>query len=455
MIWNDLQAVREEQAKTTELQTQIQAAEREIALIPKREVQVIADREISDREVAFLPAESEIENFWEVIERFSTESGVRISEIAPNNARVVRRRRGQRASTIQSMPQILSLRGTVDEFLRFINLVENYDRIINVVEYSLGRGEVPDEDGKVRHSIKLALTTFTYSRKIANTIVSIPNYEKKRESPEVKQCLSRIKIQAKETYTLHTSMGRRDPFISARKLPLQGPRLDPGQNRPYQEGVLDNLVALLESLQHGLEFQVELQKRNDLWRLQAQVKENRNRFGQLSENLEQARKEITIRELQDRLQKEVGDPFEAISKRMDTLLESNPPLPLQRVQEARDKIAALFDERKWVDVDKAVRDFLDLSRKGEHVAPEAREKVVEILEFQRSAKVIREFEKRRIQISAICYSPTAVSVAVINGKLISEGDALDPEGRIVVVEVGENYIIFETEGVEIKKAQNE
>jgi len=56
-----------------------------------------------------------------------------------------------------------------------------------------------------------------------------------------------------------------------------------------------------------------------------------------------------------------------------------------------------------------------------------------------------------VVISTILYSPNGLSVAVINGKQIAEGDALDAAGTIIVVEIGENYVIFETEGVEIKK----
>ena len=37
---------------------------------------------------------------------------------------------------------------------------------------SLSAGEAPDEDGKQRHAIRLALTTFTYSKKIASTAAS-------------------------------------------------------------------------------------------------------------------------------------------------------------------------------------------------------------------------------------------------------------------------------------------
>ncbi|MHC4550707.1 MAG: type 4a pilus biogenesis protein PilO [Planctomycetota bacterium] len=455
LIWTDLQAIEEEAVKIEDLRKQIQSAEGEIRLIPMREHRVIANREISDKEVAFLPEEEEIENFWEVLERVAAESGVQISEIAPSNKRVGGRRGKKKSTTIQSVPQIMSLRGTINEFLRFINMVENYDRIINVVEYSLTSGDVADDDGKVRHGIRLALTTFTYSRKIASTIVSIPKYEEKREHPEVKKWLSRIKIQEKETYTLQPSLNRRDPFVSIRRRPQSQVNPQDEPNRAVQEGTIDNLVELVRTLQEGLDYEEELQRRGDLWRLQAQRRENRAAYRQLAEEIPLAKRDITIAELTERLKSEVIAPWTEIQKRMDELSKGNPALTREQVKEWFDKIAKFFDEHKWAEVEEEVRAFNDASKQGQHVADDARDLVVKIIDMRRSARVIQNFEKRRIKISTILYSPDGQSVAVINGKQMVEEDALDTEGTVIVVEIGENYVIFETEGVEIKRTQDD
>ncbi len=453
LIWSDLKSIEDEELKTTNLKGQIAAADAEILKREEREYRVIANREISDREVAFMPEAAEIENFWDVLERFSVESGVEISEIVPNAARSGGRKKKGKVSTIQSVPQILSLRATTAEFLAFINLLENYERIINVVEFSLSGGKAPDPDGKVRHNIKLMLTTFTYSKKIASTIVSINNYEKKKEHAKVKQWLSRIKIQAKETYTLRTSIGRRDPFVSVRRLPVttQGPEVSNAEQRARQEQMLEQLVSLVEALADGLDYQEELQKRGDLWRLQAQIKENKEIVSDLNSLLSKAQKEITIPELAERLRKEVVDPFERLKKRMGEIIDNNPKMTLDQVTEVRTRVANLFDQRGWGKLGDEVGDFLDASKNGKHVSDEARELVIEILDFRRKAKVIQGFDKRKIEISTIIYSKTGNSIAVINNKTYSEGDALDTNGQIIVVEIGEDHVIFETEGVEIKK----
>jgi len=456
LIWSDLKTIDEEQMAIEDLKKQIGSAEREIDLIPQREYRVIANREIADKEVAFLPEEEEIENFWEVLERFAAESGVRISEIAPSSVGQTRGKKKGETTTISSVPQVLSLRGTIDELLRFINLIENYDRIINVVEFSIGSGEVADEDGMVRHGIRLALTTFTYSKKIASTIVSIPKYEEKKENPEVKKWLSRIKIQEKETYTLQPALGRRDPFVSIRKRPAisTGPGAD-DVNRPNQIAMIENLIGALAVLNEGLDYEEELQKRGDLWRLQAQKKENRDLYRQLSDEIPLAQKEITFPDLQDQLKREVLAPWAEIQKRIEAIVQGNPKLTRDQVNEWLNRVQTLFDEKQWADVESQVRQFSDASRKGQHVQEDAKDLVQKIFDMQRSAKVIQAFEKKSIKISTILYSPNGMSVAVINGRQMSEGDALDEQGTIIVVEIGENYVIFETEGVEIKRGQND
>jgi Tfp pilus assembly protein PilO len=453
LIWSDLEEIKEEEAKTADLRRRITAAEVEIAKRPEREFQVIADREVAEREVAFLPEAEEIEDFWEVLETYARESGVRISEIAPSNGGS----RGKRGpdGPIASVPQVMSLRGTVDEFLRFINLLENYERIINVVEYSLKSGDVPDADGKVRHAYRLALTTFTYSRRIADTIVVIPKYEEKRAEPEVKKWLSRIKIQEKETYTLNNAVGRRDPFVSIRK--ERAPTLEPTNagDLNHQMALVDNLVQLVEALRQGLEFEEQLRQKGDLWRLQAQRKENRESYAVLAQAIKDLTPQITLPEPQGRFKKEVLEPWEKIQERFEHLADTDPPMTAEQVSQILKKVQLLFDERKWIKVQDEVRQFLQDSRKGEHVVAEAEPLVRELQDLLNRARVIQEFEKKKIEITAILYSEQRPqdSVAVINGKQMGEGDALDPAGTIIVLSIGPNFVIFLTEDVEIKRSQ--
>jgi len=119
----------------------------------------------------------------------------------------------------------------------------------------------------------------------------------------------------------------------------------------------------------------------------------------------------------------------------------------------RDRVAKSYDDRDWNKVEEEVRAFMDLSKSGEWVEDDAKPLAFEIANYKRSADIIQKFEKRKVAISTILYSPNTGSVAVVNGKQLSVGDALDGDGQVTVAEIGENYVIFQTEGVEIKRMQ--
>ena len=457
LIWSDMRKIDEEEQRIEDLRQQIATADVEIRKIEKREFQVIANREISERETSILPEETEIEEFWDVLEQKAEESQVKISEITSENSGRKRAARSKKKSKspIGSVQQGLKLRATVDEFLRFVNMLENHDRLINVVDYSIATGEEADIDNKTRHDIRLTLATFTYSREIANTIVSIPQYEEKRENPEVKQYLASIKVQEKEDYQLRTSLGRRDPFVNVRRRVEEQPDPNAGRDRKTQEEILASLVEDIINLRGGLDLEDLLRRQNRLFLLAEQVKENRTAFGALAQRIGETQRDnlITDRDLQDEFREEVINPFAEIKERLGRIEDEKPRVTRKQAEEFHVRVARFFDERRWKKVEDEVRSFRTLSKNGEHVEDDARTMASEIINFQRRARIIQEFDKRRIDITTILFSPNGTSVAIINDKQIAQGDSLDADGKVIVVEIGENYVIFETEGVEIKRSK--
>jgi type II secretory pathway component PulC len=146
-------------------------------------------------------------------------------------------------------------------------------------------------------------------------------------------------------------------------------------------------------------------------------------------------------------------PWEAIKKRMEEMRNQNPRFTADQVQEYLNRVKKAFDEENWQGVESEARNFRDQSKNGVHVEDDAKDLVQKIFELQRQAKIIDAFYKRKLDISGILYSPRQQSVAIVNGKQMMVGDALDAEGTITCVEIGEDYVVFETEGVEIKIGQ--
>ena len=242
--------------------------------------------------------------------------------------------------------------------------------------------------------------------------------------------------------------------MSIRRRPTTGADGQVAEVDPdYQTGIIDNIVDLVTTLQQGLTLEEQLMQRGDLWRLTAQRKENADYYNQIVDALATAAKEITIPELKDRLKREVLVPWEAIKKRMEEMRNQNPRFTADQVQEYLNRVKKAFDEENWQGVESEARNFRDQSKNGVHVEDDAKDLVQKIFELQRQAKIIDAFYKRKLDISGILYSPRQQSVAIVNGKQMMVGDALDAEGTITCVEIGEDYVVFETEGVEIKIGQ--
>lgn len=456
LIWQDFGTIGEEEALVKDLQDKIAVAEDEIAKIPAREFQAIGNREIADKEVEFLPAETEIEDFWEVLERFAIESGVKISKIQATGGGRRSRRAKKGSDAITQVNQVMNLRATVAEFLRFINLIENYDRIINVVDFELSSGTA-DSDGKVRHNIKLSLRTFTYSKKITNTIVSIPNYDKKNEDAKVKEWISRISIEEKQTYTLTASIGRRDPFVDVRRKKLvTRDNPDSERERAQQELIFKQLLEGVRTLKSDLLIEKTLKDRLLLPQLGKHRPRVREDFRALEGQIEDVQREqvFTDRELIDQFKKQIVEEFNKIRAQIGEIDEDATKLKRAQVQEFLDKMIKHFEEHNWKELNLVHRSWRSVSRNGKKVEDEARELATRIDDIHRRSTVIQQFDKRKITISGIVYSANGVSIAVINGKLRGEGDALDADGRVIVKEIGENYVIFETEGVDVKRRQS-
>jgi len=121
LIYRDLRAIDEEDAKMTQTRQNIRSAESEIQKFPQRETDVIVFREIVKRDSAILPDESEINKFINVIGEFEKYSGVVVTSVQGLSNRA----RGKKSKeAILKIPMKIKLMGSMDQLLKFINLFE-------------------------------------------------------------------------------------------------------------------------------------------------------------------------------------------------------------------------------------------------------------------------------------------------------------------------------------------
>jgi len=67
------------------------------------------------------------------------------------------------------------------------------------------------------------------------------------------------------------------------------------------------------------------------------------------------------------------------------------------------------------------------------------------------AQVISKFESEPLKIGGVIIDPKKTSFAIINDRILSEGEVVDAEGRIKILKITEKDIEFEYQGVVIKK----
>lgn len=105
-----------------------------------------------------LPSQEEIENLVDNLSEFARESGVVITEAAPFRQSGYRGGQGG-AKKFEEANFSLSIEGNFFQFVKFLNLLENYKRFIKVDGFTVKSGKDPGKP----HEIELTFTTFTYT----------------------------------------------------------------------------------------------------------------------------------------------------------------------------------------------------------------------------------------------------------------------------------------------------
>src|SRR6185503_18000043 len=106
------------------------------------------------------------------------------------------------------------------QFLKFLNLFENHDRLINVRAFSMASGR-PTGQGRERravHDIQLDLVTYIYSPSAGLAKpVEIANYDRRKDDPVIQKLVRQQKAARVDKYQLKPRINRRDPLVDPRR----------------------------------------------------------------------------------------------------------------------------------------------------------------------------------------------------------------------------------------------
>ncbi|MBU0755017.1 MAG: type 4a pilus biogenesis protein PilO [Planctomycetes bacterium] len=137
-IYDEYQKTKEEE---NDLQSQIETAKVKRDKVPGLESEVIKLRENVKEYVKILPDTKEVNEFVKKLSDFANQSGVELVSLKDDK----RSGRKKTQEVFDKESFRLELTGNVFEFLKFISLIENYERFITISEISVKAGDY-DED---------------------------------------------------------------------------------------------------------------------------------------------------------------------------------------------------------------------------------------------------------------------------------------------------------------------
>lgn len=437
-----------ERRKVQEIEKEMAQLQGEADLIGKREQDVIVYREIVQRDSQILPDKELVTEFTKTVDDFARQSGVVVTSVGDLNTV------GGAGQAIARLPIRLSLQGSYDQFLKFLNLFETMPRIVNTRGFGITAGQRMSEDPseQVVHGIALELETYVYNPGAGlSKPVEITNYERRKDDPVIQKLVRQQKAARVESYQLKPRINRRDPLVDPRR--AQAGTDDGGvTQKDYEEQrrTVERLRHEIETLKEDVRLETQyLQERKYLQYVQIKAL-NDEKIQSLEIQVKEADSKVAVPELREQFQDEVVSPFTKLagdrtkkgedSIAVVTATHVKPFLDNQRTaQESKDyeRAARIFKE---------LEDFL--AQKNRRLAEDAAPLVAEMRENARQAGVMIEFVSMKLVVTGIIRRPQG-SLVILNGKTVRPGDHVDDKARCRLTDIRDDALVFELDDCEI------
>ena len=236
--------IAEVEAEVTLKRGELKVADTKIAKIPSLEQEVVILRENLGEYVKILPDDDQLNEFVRMVNRFGGQSGVRGTNLKKKDLR-------QRKKPGRFLPIAYSyeMTATLWQGLKFMNLVENFERFVSITDFSIQPGTADRSgevkiDGEVVHTIKVTMQTYQYNSAGSATDVVIANYEDRREELR-DEILKRIQLIRVDRYEHPGQNGRRDIFVDPRASGADG---SDDASLEEQRAVLEQAIGRVQSL---------------------------------------------------------------------------------------------------------------------------------------------------------------------------------------------------------------
>lgn len=441
-----------ERRKCQEIQKEMDTLRGEADLIAKREQDVIVYREIVQRDAQILPDKDQVNQLTNTIDDFARQAGVMVTSLGDLNLA------GNPGQAISRVPIRLSLSGSYDQFLKFVNLFETMPRIVNTRSFSIQTGArvVDDPNVAPTHAIALELETYVYAAAAGlSKPVEIANYERRKDDQVIQKLVRQQKAARVDSYQLRPRINRRDPLVDPRKS-----QVDPAAGGVGVEQY-DQMKRKIDKLRQDVTLLTEdvrlmnqyLQEKKYLQYVG--MKQNvQDKVQALESDVKEADPTIIVPELREVFVEEVVTPFQKLS--VDVLKGEGGSsggvvvILRQHVKEFLDKQTATLESR---DYEASVRTKAELdgllARANHKLAEDAQDFVAQIQENARVATVMIEFDRLNLRVTGVIRQEQG-SIVIINGKTRRVGDYVDDKNRCKLVAIKDDVLAFDLDGYEIE-----
>jgi Tfp pilus assembly protein PilO len=468
-IYLDLQEKAKVEEQIQAQKAQYDLNDKEIQKIPALKKEAVAYRKIVSDNAKILPTEDDINAFIKDLATMEKDSGIAIRTLPvynPSSAKI---------AAITKFPMKMQLTASTRAFLRFLNQLENRERLVTVTGFRIT--PAPETEVKMgvdaEHDIAMEFELFRYDPRAGNqgdfaTLVK-PNEESTLlEDKGVKDIIAAKGRPANlERYQLLPSRDNRpDMFLDRRRRTTPDGGTAANDPSRAEEALLELLRSKVEKAAVTLESFRVAEQSKDFLRMAALKRE----FVKLRRELDEEIKKVAAnnpefkrRDLQERYLSDVKTPYEALVRNSADLMGDMggdlPPITETLAAGLRKNVEDLVAARKWAEaadrwnqIDALVREAQAAKRVEEAARPHI-EKMQVIGEHARFQAMLAE---KKIVVSGIIRMEKG-SAAIVNGVTLFPGKSLDKDVTFVRAAEGAagegDRLIFKIQGHEVDYVQ--
>jgi Tfp pilus assembly protein PilO len=431
LIYFEYDKIETTRAEVASLKTSIESSRKTIEGTAALEREVIVLREMTDVMRKILPDTEDVNNLVRTLQKFSEDSGVRISGLKKksNDARD--------KSDFDKVAYTLSLEGDAFQFMDFLDLCETHSRFMRVPNFRISAAQRNqlEKEGVPAHKVQVDVETFVYEPKKDSKAVKVDGYDRKKDLL-LGEINRRRQALTFSPYSYRGARGRRDPWIDPR-VPVMGD----GSSALTVQAQMDIVQGLFERTQALLAKNEELKKAENVIVEMMTRSEIEESLTKLEEEVRRVEAEKSIRYVpsQRRLHTEVVDLLTGLRAQIANAQAGHGPSEktLLEIEKTMLSHEQHNEYKLMLDAYSVIENQLALAESD----PLRKPLVERVKELANESRTVLDFEKVDLKIGGFSLVDDKASV-LINGKSLGVGDMLNNELIIRAIRREEIEFIF-------------